>query len=72
MKLTRDNLSVLELAVHANNTSVVKYWVSFFTKKNDADVKKYIESAPKIAKAMPGRDAIVHILKNLPRHNSTK
>jgi len=33
MKCTNDGLSVLELAVHANNVPVVQYWVTTFNKK---------------------------------------
>jgi len=62
-KCTCDHLSVLELAVHADNAPVVAYWLAEFNSKDNNTVKEHIENALKMAKAMPGRETITHLLK---------
>ena len=62
-KCTDEHLSVLELAVHADNAPVVAYWLTEFNSKDNDTVKEHIENALKMAKAMPGRETITHLLK---------
>ncbi len=62
-KCTYDHLSVLELAVHADNAPVVAYWLKEFNSKDNDTVKEHIENALKMAKSMPGREIITHLLK---------
>lgn len=72
MKCTNDNLSVLELAVHAGNVSVVKYCVAKFANRNNDAVKKHMKKALKMAEAMSEREIIAHILENSCNHTSAR
>ncbi|MHA7877381.1 MAG: ankyrin repeat domain-containing protein [Bacteroidota bacterium] len=72
MKCTNDNLSVLELAVHADNIQVVKYWVTKLASRHDDTARGHIANALKMAKAMPGREAIASIIEGSSKYANYK
>jgi len=59
---TSDSLSVLELAVYADNVPVVEYWVTKFMCAPNDVVRQQVRSALKMAEAMSERAVISHIL----------
>lgn len=55
---------MLELAVHANNTPVVTYWLAEFNSKDNHAIKEHKINALKMAEAMSEREIIAFILKS--------